>query len=123
MKQAVSLFLIFIVINSCSKDNGSPVRTNDQISAKAVAQFKIDLTMGDGVKEGDLINFENQSTKGLSYFWEFGDGSTSTEINPSHTYSCGTVSVKLTAIGKNGEIITAKQDLLIYCAGRGVHGG
>lgn len=33
-----------------------------------------------------LVDFNNFSTGGDSYFWDFGDGATSTEVNPSHTY-------------------------------------
>jgi gliding motility-associated-like protein len=44
------------------------------------------------------VQFINQSTNADSYLWEFGDGSTSTQINPSHKYVVdGTYSIKLTA--------------------------
>ncbi len=33
------------------------------------------------------IDFENYSLNGLNYIWNFGDDSTSTEANPSHTYT------------------------------------
>lgn len=46
-----------------------------------------------------VISFINQSTSASSYLWDFGDGSTSTDINPQHTYTTnGTFHVKLTAI-------------------------
>lgn len=32
------------------------------------------------------VSFENQGSKDAQYFWDFGDGTTSTEENPSHTY-------------------------------------
>lgn len=38
---------------------------------------------------GITINFTNNSTNGTSYYWEFGDGDTSTTQNPSHTYTTG----------------------------------
>jgi len=50
-------------------------------------------------KNGLTVTFINSSTNAQSYKWEFGDGPTSTETNPSHTYTnYGTYSVKLTAI-------------------------
>lgn len=33
------------------------------------------------------IAFSNQTINGLNYFWDFGDGSSSTEINPTHSYT------------------------------------
>lgn len=48
------------------------------------------------------VNFTN-SSNGTSYFWDFGDGSTSTDANPSHTYtSYGEFDVTLIATGAGG---------------------
>jgi Zn-dependent metalloprotease len=41
------------------------------------------------------VNFTNLSVNGNSYYWDFGDGNTSTAFNPSHTYQVGTYTVKL----------------------------
>lgn len=47
---------------------------------------------------GSTATFTNSSISADSYTWEFGDGSTSTEASPSHTYtSDGDYYVKLTA--------------------------
>ncbi len=44
------------------------------------------------------ISFRNSSSNAVSYFWDFGDGTTSTEMNPKHTYlATGNFSVKLIA--------------------------
>lgn len=43
------------------------------------------------------FEFENQSEKAEYYFWDFGDGNTSTEENPTHTYvDAGSYNVSLT---------------------------
>ena len=46
---------------------------------------------------GNVVNFTNQTNAGTwNYLWRFGDGSTSTEENPSHTYTnVGTFNVTL----------------------------
>ncbi|HBX51189.1 MAG: hypothetical protein A2275_09130 [Bacteroidetes bacterium RIFOXYA12_FULL_35_11] len=46
------------------------------------------------------VNFINESANGQSFLWNFGDGTTSTDINPSHTYSSqGTFTVTLNVDG------------------------
>ncbi|RYY63627.1 MAG: PKD domain-containing protein, partial [Chitinophagaceae bacterium] len=49
------------------------------------------------------VRFSNSSTDALTYRWDFGDGSTSTEASPVHTYaSTGTFTVRLIATGSTG---------------------
>ncbi|MFH2096358.1 MAG: C25 family cysteine peptidase [Bacteroidota bacterium] len=44
------------------------------------------------------VTFTNNSTNATSYLWDFGDGNTSTDENPVHTYTAnGTYTVTLTA--------------------------
>jgi len=53
---------------------------------------------------GQNIIFVNLSSgTSLSYFWDFGDGSTSTSFNPTHTYNAvGTYTVRLIAVDPTG---------------------
>ncbi len=67
-------------------------------TAKVTAQFSASNTVGCNVPF--TVNFTNQSANGNTYTWYFGDGTTSTATNPSHTYTTlGTYSVKLVAMG------------------------
>ena len=51
-----------------------------------------------GVCAGATVRFTNTSIGAVSYFWNFGDGGTSSAPSPSHVYSVGgTYSVKLIA--------------------------
>lgn len=53
---------------------------------------------------GDNIYFTNKSTDAGYYEWDFGDGQTSTDSNPSHVYSSkGVYYVKLTAYSPKGK--------------------
>lgn len=53
--------------------------------------------------------FANTTTGAASYLWDFGDGTTSTETSPTHTYaSSGHYIVCLTATGSCGEGTTCK---------------
>jgi len=43
--------------------------------------------------------FDNTTLAGQQFFWDFGDGSTSTDVNPTHLYSnIGNYTVKLVAV-------------------------
>ena len=61
------------------------------------------------------VNFTNTSVGAVSYEWIFGDGNTSTQINPTHTYtSTGNYSVTLISTNTNGCTDTLiKQDYVL----------
>lgn len=62
---------------------------------------------------GLTATFENTTVGGSSYLWDFGDGQTSTEMSPVHTYAVGgPYTVKMTATNANGES-TASQAAFI----------
>jgi len=60
------------------------------------------------------VNFTDQSTGEIdSWSWDFGDGGTSTEQNPSHTYTqAGIYTVKLTVTGPGGSDTETKVDYI-----------
>jgi len=68
---------------------------------------------------GFEYSFVNQSTDAETYFWDFGDGTFSEEMNPTHTYdvtSEGSYSfdVVLTVSGPGGEDEIVKVISFIY---------
>ncbi|MGB9724421.1 MAG: PKD domain-containing protein [Chloroflexia bacterium] len=66
------------------------------------------------------VTFTNTTSGGTSFLWDFGDGTTSTETNPVHTYaSGGFYTVTLTAWGVGGCADTAASTQEIWT---GVHG-
>ena len=57
----------------------------------------------DAAIDGMTVTFTNMSKDAETFAWEFGDGQTSTEKDPVHTYAeAGTYTVKLTATNKAG---------------------
>lgn len=55
----------------------------------------------DTIEATDPIGFINLSTNATSYLWNFGDGTTTTDTNPQHTYTiAGTYNVCLTAMNE-----------------------
>lgn len=62
------------------------------------------------------VQFENSSTGATSYKWDFGDGSTSTAREPSHTYTkTGSFTITLTAFNVSGckEVLVIPNYILI----------
>jgi len=68
---------------------------------------------------GGTINFNNTSTNGATYFWDFGDGNTSTLQNPSNTYIANnTYQVKLIVYSNDSCFTdTVTQQITITAAG------
>src|SRR5690606_11364431 len=63
----------------------------------AQAGFEASGTDYDPATQSAGLTITNLSTNYTSVSWDFGDGETSTEVTPSHNYTCpGTYSVTLT---------------------------
>jgi PKD repeat protein len=55
-----------------------------------------------------VVDFTNESTYGVSFEWNFGDGTTSNEENPTQVYyTAGTFNVTLTVTGPGGQVDVA----------------
>jgi hypothetical protein len=104
MKKIIILtFALFglMTIHSCKKEKSAP---------KPTADFTF---TGGGCTAPCTVLFENKSKDATSYSWNFGDGTTSTETNPSKTYNVGgTYTVSLTVTGEGGTASTSKQVLI-----------
>lgn len=89
---SLMLFTLFVV--SCGGGDDSP----DPEPEAPSASFEWE-------KNGDYeVTFTNQSINADTYSWDFGDGSTSTDESPVHTYAeVGDYTVTLTATGEGGE--------------------
>lgn len=61
-----------------------------------------------------LINFTNLATEASTYVWDFGDGNTSTDQDPSFTFEGeGTYAVTLTASDGNSVVGTTTVDVIV----------
>ncbi|GAA4453896.1 hypothetical protein GCM10023189_19630 [Nibrella saemangeumensis] len=91
----------------CSKWSLEPKQL---ISGPPVAKFTVS---NNNCIATCTVTFTNESTNATSYEWDFGDGSTSTQTNPSKQYTqAGTFTVKLTANSPGGSN-TAQQTVTI----------
>ena len=88
MKKQIKFTLVAvtaILLFSCSKSTVPPITTFTY------------------VMKTDTVTFTNTSTGATSYSWDFGDKTTSTDINPVHIYATsGTYAVVLTATNEGG---------------------
>lgn len=66
---------------------------------------------------GMEASFDNASSFASSYFWNFGDGNTSTDLNPNHVYiNSGTYNVTLIALSSSCQSDTIEQSVNITAA-------
>ncbi len=84
------------VVSSNPAVTGSDNGSNIVIGAYPTPNFNSNVN-------GLNVQFIDNSTGGTSWFWDFGDGNTSTLQNPSHTYTtAGNYTVCLTVTGTAG---------------------
>lgn len=90
----ISVLLILALGAGCKKkDMGTP-------AASTVANFSY-VVNNEGYAPCE-VDFTNLSLNAKGYLWDFGNGQTSTEINPKTTYSApGLYNVKLTCTPEN----------------------
>lgn len=92
MKKSLSLFLLLGFLfagffTSCKKE---------KLEVLSGFSFKVDAV------DFKKVAFTNASQNYKSLSWDFGDGATSTESDPVHTYAAvGNYTVKLTAVGED----------------------
>lgn len=102
---------VYDVILIASNGNGRDTFTKTgyiRINTAPIATFR-KIVNGNN----PTVNFDNQTVGATSFLWNFGDGTTSTEASPQHTYGTGgTFIVKLTATNNCGT--TSKQDTIIF---------
>lgn len=87
LKKHLLLLLVPTLLISCEKKDDTPT---------PIADF--DFTIGENYE----VTFNNKSQHAETYTWDFGDGKTSEDKNPTHTFVKGTYSIELTASNSAG---------------------
>ncbi len=96
---------------------GDPLITEPEATTTILVEPATLDASFDYVATGLTVNFTDTSTGGVTgWFWEFGDGATSNERNPDHTYAgSGSYTVRLGVSGRGDELprSRAEQTLLV----------
>jgi PKD repeat protein len=80
------VFVIAIGSGSCRDTFYRTITVTGMVSNPPLAQFTVN---GGGGVAPCTISFVNASQNASSFTWDFGDGSTSSDASPSHTYQTG----------------------------------
>jgi len=104
----------YTVTLSASNPDGCSDDTQREVTVIAPPQPAFTLDTPDVCEPPVRINFTNQSVNANQFTWNFGDGATSTEANPSHEYAdVGRYNITLTATNGSGcsASITERTDI------------
>jgi PKD repeat protein len=86
------------------------------ITATPQASFSTNIIPGSDVSENDIIQLTNTSSEDCTYFWDFGNGLTSTQKNPTVAYKIhGNYKIQLTSTNSKGISATSSATLTILC--------
>ncbi len=95
------LFIMAISFIGCNDDD-------DVNLPKIVASFAHTINEDTGA-----VSFLNLSENADSYSWDFGDGTSSTEINPIRSFPTGTYTIVLTVDNAAGASSTFEDEIVI----------
>ena len=92
--------LLLVVVTGCYKNEPVPAAA---FSYQGNNSFRVPCN----------VIFTNESSNAFSYDWDFGDDSTSTDVNPSHTYyKPGIFLVRLRSYTESREIWASQQQVI-----------
>src|SRR4030095_11398563 len=120
MKQLLmGLLLVSAMTTGCQKDKSV---TDTPTMPKPAADFKILNGLSNGwVLEGRPLEIGNLSINADSYYWDFGNGMTSTDKIPLDiSFSpCGhAYTITLVVKNKSGDAATISQTFTVQCSGQ-----
>ena len=104
-------YAIGVRISTADREVNSLYGTAILLIDTKILQLEVDFIPQYDASIPNLVNFKNSSLYGESFLWNFGDGSSSSEVNPQHTYTLSgeyDASLKVTGIAGNTVTVTKK---------------
>ncbi len=102
---ADTVFAIGVGISSSDIEVNPKYKTTIVLIYTKILNPVADFSPNNDATDSLKINFANNSSYGVKYLWDFGDGATDTLKSPVHAYtSAGTYTAKLTTIGVLGTV-------------------
>ena|GEM_PF-496374 len=96
---------------TCFTSNPNGVTDSNAVNNQSISIFTYGITAAFAANQTSIcyvpvpVQFTNNTSNATDYTWDFGDGSTDMNINPSHTYTAsGTYSVKLVSSACSGAV-------------------
>ncbi|MEO9572083.1 MAG: PKD domain-containing protein [Polaribacter sp.] len=104
-------YTVSLTVSNGSSDPDTVEKTIEVINPNAPV---VDFSFAVDSKDWLTYTFTNASTNAVSYVWDFGDNTTSTDTEPTKTYSAeGDYIVTLTATSSFGDSTTLEQTVSV----------
>jgi len=105
---------VIVLTVSDDKDNTDTDTTSVTVEdVDPLADFSVSSTSGFTPLSVTFNDLSESYDGVLSWFWDFGDGQTSTEQNPTNVYTEGVYTISLTIAEEDGDVdTTTKQDII-----------
>ncbi|MFH1701609.1 MAG: PKD domain-containing protein [Candidatus Zixiibacteriota bacterium] len=108
-------FTVSLTVSNACGDDTETKEEFVTVTPAPIADFNTEVNEG---CLGETVYFYNVSQHADSYLWNFGDGTTSQDVNPMHTYSAaGVYTISLTAYNICGDDTETKVNYVTVYAG------
>lgn len=108
LRFSLSLALLALAVNGCGASTKGGATGEPDTDTTPTVSATANITTGVAPLEIEFTGLAAGGNGALSYEWDFGDGETSTQLSPNHSYgAAGTFSAKFKATDEDGDFAAA----------------